>query len=487
MWSGVLRRLLCCFALLFATPLVADCIGNGHYTAVASTQPLAGTPYPYTEDLTHRTGDLPFGDPMSVAYRDDLGWTKVQSGCAEYGEKNIHASTEVNLLLRASFHITHPTSPKASATRFEAQLRVGRSIGDPSPIIAATSMRRIGGQSPQSFRFGGTVANLPAGSYVYSLWVRLLDRPPSGDMSIGLQWITAQGVPASYATGSEREDADIDLTAAWTGVGRELTVETTTPLDLAMVASMTYRGGSGRTVILGWSLDGDDPGDRTTSLAVPRTLPASETTFDHRAAIAAGRHTLRLLARSQSGAIRIAEVTSSFTGFPQQLRTAQTIGLQEAMATTPLVATTAGSAEQPVSMSPVCGRWTKILDLNMESSDGTPSWSLSGYVELLGADEGGYGMIGVQAVHDEPDPRFPKTAIVAATDMGMFEFQYDPVHSGISFYGDCSKWGNAGVGNHLSLWIRRIEGCDDTPFGGTITVGRRWLAVKLLPSRGPHL
>jgi len=71
--------------------------------------------------------------------------------------------------------------------------------------------------------------------------------------------------------------------------------------------------------------------------------------------------------------------------------------------------------------------------------------------------------------------------------MGMFQFQLGPQHDGISFYGDCSKWGNYDQPTKLSLWLRRIEYCAGAPAGGTITVGRRWLGVKLLPSPTPHL
>ena len=71
--------------------------------------------------------------------------------------------------------------------------------------------------------------------------------------------------------------------------------------------------------------------------------------------------------------------------------------------------------------------------------------------------------------------------------MGMFEFQAASVGDGIYIYGDCSKWGNFKRGAHVSLWIRRIEGCNNAPFGGPFRVGKRWLSIKLLPSEGPHL
>src|SRR5207253_8005108 len=104
----------------------AQCIDNGHYTIAALGDPMLGTRYPYTEDLVHHRTDAPVGDDLVVEYRDDLRWTKIQSGCAAFGEYNIAASTPVNLLLRASFRIAY--MPEATAppdTRYEVQLRVG--------------------------------------------------------------------------------------------------------------------------------------------------------------------------------------------------------------------------------------------------------------------------------------------------------------------------------------------------------------------------
>ena len=39
----------------------------------------------------------------------------------------------------------------------------------------------------------------------------------------------------------------------------------------------------------------------------------------------------------------------------------------------------------------------------------------------------------------------------------------------------------------MTLWVRRMQVCGDGPLDGQLTVGKRWLAIKLLPSQGPHL
>jgi hypothetical protein len=196
---------------------------------------------------------------------------------------------------------------------------------------------------------------------------------------------------------------------------------------------------------------------------------------------------LRLYAKASGGAVRLRRVVTEVVTFPVERMRPLIPPLVEAERSDPLVLTTAGSDVQPVSMSTVCGRWTKLLSAELEPSDSNFSWTLSGYVEVLGGEGSGYVQLGIQAEHEESTPEHPTTFFNAHTDMGMFELQFQPGHDGAFFYGDCSKWGNGTFGNRMSLWMRRVEGCNDAPFGGTLVVGRRWLAMKLLPSEGPHL
>src|SRR6266550_8558254 len=65
-------RTLVAVLLLFASPLAADCIANGHYT-------LGASPFPYTEDLT-RPWSTPLHDGMWVG--DSGDWTLIQTACS---------------------------------------------------------------------------------------------------------------------------------------------------------------------------------------------------------------------------------------------------------------------------------------------------------------------------------------------------------------------------------------------------------------------
>ena len=190
--------------------------------------------------------------------------------------------------------------------------------------------------------------------------------------------------------------------------------------------------------------------------------------------------------RSTKGRVRVSSLRIEMVSFPSQSRELDIIPMVRAEATDELVATTAGDDAQTAALSPICGRWTKLLQFVLPPSDGDPSWNLEGYIEVLDTDVSGYGQIAVVAIHPN---EIRNGALVGnpTTDMGIFEVHARAGGDGFFFYGDASKWGNDLAGNEMSLWIRRIEGCRNAPFGGDFRVGRRWLAVKLLPSQGPHL
>jgi hypothetical protein len=483
------RCLLFAATFACAASLRADCIDNGHYTVVASASPMSGTRFPYTEDLVHHTTDTPVGDELTVPYHDDLRWTKIQSGCASFGEYNLSASTPVNVLLRASLRLGYTKTPAAPAdTRYEVQLRVGQSADDPEPRIAATELRRLGRRYPRTDRFAATLQDLPAGNYVYSLWFRLLDGPATNGVQLQLQWITAQGAPSLYPSERHVAASDQTVTGEWKAVGDALTYRSLRPLDLALQSSFVVAAApAGAALTLGWVIDDLDPGAHVGTIATPPALPSGDAAFDHMANVPAGEHTLQLYARSEGGAVRLQQLVTEMVAFPLELPRPLVPPMAEAIAVEPMIVTTAGSAEQPISMSTVCGRWTKILQFDLAPAQDNFSWTLDGYVETFGGDGPGYAQLGIQAEHEESTPADPTHYFNANTDMGMFELQVQPGHDGIFFYGDCSKWGNGTFGNRLSLWLRRPEGCNDAQFGGTIVVGRRWLAIKMLPSEGPHL
>jgi hypothetical protein len=472
--------LLIAALLLFPPTATADCIANGHYTIAAASQPLTGTRFPYTEDLVHGPGDTPVGARVVVAFHDDLRWVKLQSGCAAFGERNLLMSGPSNVLLRASLRLNHdPALTAPRGARYQVQLRIGESV-------VATETRRLTGKYPVSERFAAMARDLPAGNYVYSMWLRVLDGPPSSQIVADLQWITAQGSPNVYPGGRAEQAADAIVGSAWTAVGPPLIIDSVWESDLALQTSFFVISSTAPELSVGFALDGGAVSGTFGTVAAPELMPDGITAFDDLLAVNAGRHSVQLMMRSEGGIARIANARAELVGFPVTLRRPQVIPMQKTIESAPLFASANGDAEQPMAMSPVCGRWTKILEFSMFPSQGSFSWTLAGYVEIRGFEGSGYGQIGVVGLHPEPRRLLPDETIIQATDMGMFEFQARPAGDGIYFYGDCSKWGNFNS-NTISLWIRRIEGCNDAPFGGGFLVGRRWLTVKLLPSEGRHL
>ena len=461
-------RLALALLLVVSAPMYGSCLANGHYTMVASPAPLTGTPFPYTEDLAWRSESKPIGDPVTVAYHDDLRWTKIQTGCADFGERNIVASVEVNLLLRASFSLSNANKGvAATGARYEVQLRLGDEV-------IASEVRRLDGRYPQAQRFGAVAERVPAGAHVYSMWLRLLDGP--GTVTLGLLWITAQGVPSSYPSVRGAVAEAQDVTTEWTPIGPELRLVSQRILDLELVASMTIAAA--------------DPdarlevtfGDKRGVIAPPPVLPSSVTLFDHRTRMKRGAHPIQLFARSTKGTIRVENVRVGAMALPWKL--GRIVPLHEASADAPIEVTPAGSDPQPETMSPICGRWTKILEWDTHPSDGDFSWAINGYVELLDVVGSGYVEIAVQAVRSKVDP--DGQGSIERTDMGTLPAQLTPGGDGVWFYGDCSAWANTG-GTHMSLWMRIVEGCNDAPFGGVVRVGSRRVAIKLLPSSNVHL
>jgi hypothetical protein len=470
------RVLMVFFVFLAARLLHADCIANGHYTIVGNAVPLIGTRYPYTEDLASRRDALPVPALLTVGYHRDGRWTKIQTGCASSRERNVSASTAVNLLLRASLRVDAHTAPHEA--RYQVQIRFGYEV-------VMTETRRLG-EVPRSDRFATVVRQVPAGNYVYSLWLRLLDGPESNQATADLQWITAQGVPVTFGAARAESGGEERVGGDWTMVGPALFMSNTEPIDLALQSSFTVEeAGDGAALDIAYTVD-RDPLVALGRVAVPGIRPDSLVTFDARPSIGPGIHSVRMWMRSTQGRVRVSSLRFEMVSFPSEDRDLNIIPMVRVEANDELLATTAGDDEQTPSLSPICGRWTKLLQFQLPPSDGDPSWNLEGYIEVLDTDVSGYGQLAMVAIHRN-EIRNGVLNGDPTTDMGIFELQARPGGDGFFFYGDASKWGNDLSGDEMSLWIRRIEGCRDAPFGGGFRIGRRWLAVKLLPSEGPHL
>lgn len=440
----------------------ATCIEQGHYAIVANTGTLKGTPWPYSEDLASRSDQLPVGDPAVISYRRNRPWTKIQTGCARYGERNIYASEQVNLVLRASFTFSDSSKRTAiTGARYQVQLRI-------NDEVILDEIRRLDGRYPQSQRFAAVAQNVPKGSHVYSMWFRLLDGPETNQVTIGLQWITSQGMPSRYPVAKDEITSPQRVSEKWSPVGPAIPIEIETESDLILLSTIS----GDERILAGYSVDGEN--QRRTGRQ-PKIIRSS--LFDQRANLAPGRYTVRLWARALDGEAMVTRVRTDIAAFPLGR-----FPLFEFEKENPVVVTSAGSLE-PETLNSVCGRWTQLLEFVTPSVRGDFSWFLHANVEFLRVVGHGYVEIAIQTVLANQKRGL---GAIEATDMGIVVAQLSPGGDGVSFYGDASAWGNEG-GNYVSLWIRMIEGCNGAGFGNELTVGKRSVAIKLLPTTSLHL
>lgn len=452
--------------LLSAVAAGASCIEQGHYAIVAHTGTLEGTAWPYSEDLASRYDQLPVGDPTVIAYDNRLPWTKLQTGCDKYGERNVFASETVHLVLRASFTFSNGSKQHAvTGARYQVQLRL-------NDRVVLDEVRRLDGRYPQSQRFGAVARNVPKGSHVYSMWFRLLDGPENNQVTIGLQWITSQGMPAEYPAFTATARGLQRAGAKWTPVGPPLTIETTTGSDFILLSTIT----SDARMMIGYSVDSESEEKQH----VPRqAMIVRYTAFDQRLSLPAGRYVVRLWARSlDEEPVTLARVRTDVAAFPLGRFPMHQVTVDE-----PMIVTPTGSDDEPITLNPVCGRWTKLMEFDTPRVKGDFSWFLHAYVEFPRVIGHGYVEVAIQTVLNQP-PRSP--GMLGSTDMGIIVAQLSPGGDAVSFYGDASSWGNED-GNEMSLWIRIIEGCNGAPFGNELTVGKRSLAIKLLPTTSLHI
>lgn len=456
-------RVAAVLSLLLTVSAGAGCIEQGHYAILGHTGTLRGTPWPYSEDLASRQEQLPVGDPVLVGWNPERRWTKIQTGCAAYSERNVFASEDVHLVLRASFTLSDSTKRTAiTGTRYQVQLRLGDEV-------ILDEVRRLDGRYPQSQRFGAVARNVAKGSYVYSMWFRLLDGPVSNQVTIGLQWITSQGMPVQYPVASARSLGPKPVAEKWTPIGPPVRIETVETSDLILLSSIT----TDQRLVAGYTLDS---AENKRSTREPQVIASS--IFDQRLQVPPGEYVVRLWARTIDGEAAVDVVRTDVAAFPLGR-----FPMYEVEADDEVVVSSAGDPHDPVTLSSVCGRWTRLLDFDTPSAVGDFSWFLHAYVEFERVVGHGYAEIAIQTVRNEATPRL---GVIEATDMGIVVAQLTPGGDGVSFYGDASAWGNAG-GNRVSLWIRIIEGCNGAGWGNELTVRRRSLAIKLLPTTSIHL
>lgn len=477
----------------FGQSCTNSCFGAGGYghasTHNGGTAPTAGgVDYPYTEDIATSCSDNGYYHKVvnydsTWATDSTGGFVKIWSGCPTWNETNINASGAINLVIHSGVTITAATA--SAGTLYEVQVRVGTSISqvdNNTGIVASWDSRRLGGTYNQNDRFGAIVKNLSSGDYVVAMYARVLG---TGSMTVDSQYITAEGIPTTYPADGAAASGDISVSTSWAAAGPQLTFTNSSTVDVVIgsafqIVNTTTAG----IVYLGYSVDGGSSGNQYGPIHVNSTLPMGVSAFDAKTTISPGTHTLQAFMKTDTGSATVRYFGIQYATEPNS----PSMVISPVSTGTITVDAATTEAQPQGSLNDGNGKWTKLLEFNVPPSSGDNNWQLEGFLESLGNLSSGastWVQIAIEANHyNNLDGSGNPINYDASSDMGVFSLVPKTGTSassgeGFYFYGDSFRWGNSGGGNVIKVWIRRVFATS-----GTFDVGKRWLAVKLLPSPG---
>jgi hypothetical protein len=535
-----------CPTCVESDPARPNCCGaNGHTSFFANA-------YPYTETILNKhdkdlTRDL--CDPRHYDY-DSIPepmptisgstWVKIAEGCQKIGKINLSPNVPVNLLLRASANVSSSTA--GTNLRYEVRLVVSRQTLQSLPdlpaadvLMSRTAIKRVNSSIPQQDTVEGTLRNVPAGDWRYSMWARMID---TGSITFHYNWISAQGVPAVYP-GDTFDVSSVTIPAAettsggsvvpgpWLDVGSPIQITNELDLDLAINASLDILCSTGANAAntdadCTTSQDGTfldvwftvnqpfQPGiTRTGAIGSQAgdTLPLTVTMYDHVAGVLAGTHTLQMKVRNRrASGVRLRSPHISYVSFPYA---------QQGFTNTALMPTVREFNIRPMNeisdvaseISPnfntkltrdECGLFAQILgplsidDLSPDNVENGGTYLLDAFVELKNPGvQGIYGEVFIEVQHtDPPDVMHPMGKIEDPIDAGRGPIRITPDWSGFYVHGDIGAWGLK-RNNTYRLWFRQIS-CNVSfpdappyPTSNAIRIGRRWMSIKTLPTLTP--
>jgi hypothetical protein len=500
--------------------------GTSKYSCCVGHNFSEGNGYPYVENIqttgvtvgstevtvTTACGAIP-GDPPTDPRRE------------------LRSTSAFNTLLRAMLRIDAVSGANPGA-RFAVRFLI-----DGVEVGGATRFIRMKPDStlpllPQGDELNATAHNLSAGNHLFEVKARMVD---GGTMLVGLSWITAQGVPASHPSGRSVIDASTSITPSWTAVTATLgfTVPEGQAYDIFPQAYFQFQGGTpGDHISVGFGLKHRTdstypPSLRNAELSVncplkdangqcywPTTDSARDgiNIQDHLFNVGAGDWDLVLYAINRDGrTTSIAYRQIEFVAFPVdagvsvgRLKSPDDLTTDFEYLSSPVtVSSEIGSSDQPLYIeNNECGPWTKIAVLDVPASPANidVDWVGEGYIEILGRESGDW---------IEPDIEIDveATGMNVANDFGQQVLSIGAGRQAIFFHINAGRWANVdtapidGIGNRLTVWIRkRVEVDGQSPGGPTtcvftqgqfgrtngrhdasFTVGKRYMAVKLVP------
>jgi hypothetical protein len=431
-----------------------NCRSQGHAT-------IKGSLYPYSEDIAG-AGSVPVGNVTVTG--PNSPWVIVSTGCVDVNQNNLFPGSAFNLRMLAYLQIGAATV--APGGSYEMQFLI-------DGVTHGWFVRAYKGMLPQGDFFGSVVANLPAGTHKFEVQVRVL---AAGYLKFVQQWATSMGAPTSFPFVTDTAAPAMTIDNTWRQVTDQVTFTNSVAADLFPQAYLQWNSGtSGDNVTVKFVLDGAEP-PHNSDVAVPPYFRDGVHIFDDLKNVPAGTHTISLwaknnLAHTASVSFRTIEVASypAASAHPANPAIADNIAFG-AVTVNPSIA----SAEQP-AFGAGCGYWTKLLELDLPPVAGPFMWTGAGYVRLLGNRTGDWSTtrveVAIEAIALGTTP--------AVSDMGWVAVSAPNSQGQIYLFSDSMLWGNAG-GQKIKLWIRKVAGCGYST--GTFDVGRRYLALKLVPT-----
>jgi hypothetical protein len=455
------------------------CRSNGHTVALSNTSPLQGVNWPFSEDITGPT-TTPVADNVAVT---QAGFVRIASGCVNTNEINVAALAPFHGSFRVQTAIVGSTATNNS--RFQIQLRLFSTTNSTTTILLDET-RRLHGLYPQSDHFGVIKPDLAAGTYVYSVWVKLL---ASGSITFSNTWSTAQGYPASVVdAGASTAPSDVTVNTNWTNVGPSLPLSNPAAVDLILgshwqIVSPTTAPG----LQIRYAVDGIGPSSQFGQIGVPAAAgqPEGYAAFDALQNVAAGAHTLQLQMRTTNFTATIRGATLEYVAPLRTLVNPPSWPMQTSIASNTVHVSQVGSATQPMTglMLDGCGKWTLLQEFDVSPHNGDYVWIFQVFTQFLGNLTGSArGQLAIENISYQLDANgnpFPHVSV----DNAITGFQAPAGKDGMYSFGEAYRWGNGAGGNKIRLWVRRISGCGSTNTGG-FDIGKRYVTVKLLPSDG---
>lgn len=471
MTSRTLTSILLCAIALIALPAFSQlpphcagldaCAGAGH-------QFTEGSWFPFSEDNN-------FGNNIPLSQAD--GWKILQSGCLDNNKNNLMPGTPVSARLLGYLRIE--TATAAPGAHYEVQFLV-------DGIAVGSYLRAYRGLIPQGDHFNAILPYLSTGNHIFEIRAKLDD---PGTITFSHEFTTSIGSPFSYPAFSQANPNAFTVTGTWQQASDTVTFSnnTGTTIDIMPQAYFQMNSGTyGHKISFGFSLDGQTP-QRTSDIGAPQYYADGINVFDHIANVSPGQHTLSFwLIDRDGGTMNVSNRQIEMISFPAATnngRSDSPLLVDQLVdpgfgSPTYVNASSLDHPNFPGTGNTSGGGWTKILEFPMTAKPGLFNYTGEGYVELLGTDGGPATAadIAIEVIAAD-DPTHPSDMHWVSLSVPSGPAGDQGVkRSEVYIFADSLGWSDAG--ETVRLWMRPRT---DISTGSTFKVGKRYLALKLVP------